>query len=85
VDRMEAGVMYVDAPEKPRLDDGIRRRISMLLRQTYEDQLHEELPPKLATKLDRLRPPSYPSWPGLFARELARELDELLAAAGKRG
>jgi hypothetical protein len=50
--------MDVDTPEKPSLDDRIRRRIGMLLRQTYEDQLDEELPSKLATKLDRLRPTS---------------------------
>ena len=63
-------MMYVDAPEKPSLDDRIRRRIGMLLRQMYDDQLYEELPPKLATKLDRLRStPAAPhsSWPGVFA------------------
>jgi hypothetical protein len=47
--------MRVDAPEKPSLDDRIRRRIGMLLRQEYDDQLYEELPPKLARRLDRLR------------------------------
>jgi hypothetical protein len=62
--------MYVDAPERPGLDDRIRRRIGILLRQMYKDQLYEELPPKLATMLDRLRPmsesaASHSSWPAL--------------------
>ena len=62
--------MHVNASERPSLDDRTRRRIGILLRQFYDDQLYEELPPKLATTLDRLPPSesaaSHSSWPGPF-------------------
>jgi hypothetical protein len=59
--------MDVDTPEKPSLDDRIRRRIGMLLREMYDGQLYEELPPKLATRLNRLPEPAAPrsTWPSL--------------------
>jgi hypothetical protein len=50
--------MHVDASQKAGLNDRMRRRIGILLRQMYDDQLYEELPPKIATTLDRLRPTS---------------------------
>jgi hypothetical protein len=45
--------MYAEAPEKPSLDGRIRRSIGISLREMYDDQLQAELPPKLATMLER--------------------------------
>ena len=64
--------MHGNAPVKPSLDDRIRRRMGILLRQMYDDQLHAELPPKLAAMADRLIPTSespafHSRWSDLYA------------------
>jgi hypothetical protein len=78
--------MHLNAPEQPSLDDRTRRRIGILLRQMYDDQLHEELPPKFATKLDRLpasgSAASQSSWPALFA---VPDPATVLSGSGSRG